>query len=154
MPPSRRCSVSLKGEPALRATRALVDNDKLVYVLVASKPREYGPKKRKSRIMYIGTTKNGEERIATSAATRADSILGCHGVKAFEVRIVTCTPLQRVKTWFKLEKALLIRFRNLFGTLPMCNDKNKNSSNDDDSLNYFNPKTLDAVLEKLSTPAT
>jgi hypothetical protein len=112
----RRANISLKRETALSAKRILVGNQKLVYVLVGPKPIKY--EFGRSRILYIGTTKNGSARVAQSVASRADHILGTHGIKSFEARIVTCRPRRRVKTWEKLERAMLLCFRELFGELP------------------------------------
>jgi hypothetical protein len=51
----------------------------LVYALTADKkfPHPYG----KSSIAYIGTTKKGIERVASSVAYRAEDILSEYGVK-------------------------------------------------------------------------
>ena len=115
----RRLKISLKRDEALRVTRVTIGKYKLVYVLVADKRLKYN--KSKSRIAYIGTTKNGVARIARSVAARADDILLRHGVRTFHARIVVCQPRQRVATWKKLERALLITFRERFGEVPKCN---------------------------------
>ena len=78
---ARRASISLKREVALTAKRVLLGKQKLVYVLVTDRPAKYPWGK--SRILYIGTTKNGSSRIAQSVAARADDILLQHGVKRF-----------------------------------------------------------------------
>lgn len=121
--PTRRASISLKRSPALRAERVILENTKLVYVLVADRYLQY-PWGR-SRIAYIGTTKNGGNRVAASVATKASDILSSHGVLAFEARIITCRPRQRVKMWRKLERALLLEFRSRFGEVPRCNSQGK-----------------------------
>ena len=115
----RKIRLSLKRDEALRATRVSVGKLKLVYVLIADKRIQYT--KGKSKIVYIGTTKKGVERIAQSVAFRADDILKLHGVRTFTARIVTCAPRQNVKTWNKLERALLLVFRTRYGDLPRCN---------------------------------
>src|SRR5258706_126350 len=120
----RRASVSLKRETALTAKRVILGHDKLVYVLVADRKLDY-PDGR-SRIAYIGTTKLGGARIAQSVATRAEAILNLHGVTSFEARIVTCRPRQHVRMWHKLERALLLQFRNMLGEVPRCNIQGKN----------------------------
>lgn len=119
----RRSTVSLKREPALKASRVVLGNLKLVYVLVTDKRLKYPTGK--SRVAYIGTTKNGVARIAQSVATRSDSILKLVGVKTFRARVVTCRPRQKVKIWHKLERALLIAFRDAYGAVPVCNSKGK-----------------------------
>src|ERR1035441_5258254 len=115
----RKLAVSLKRDEALRATRVSVGRSKLVYLLVADKRLKY--EKGKSRIAYIGTTKKGVARIAQSVAARADDILSLHGVRTFHVGVVTCNPRRHVKTWCKLERALLLQFREVFGEVPKCN---------------------------------
>lgn len=121
MAKTRRAPVSLKREPALQASRVVLGNLKLVYVLVTDKPLKYPTGK--SRIAYIGTTRNGVARIAQSVAARSDSILRLAGVTMFQARVVTCRPRQNVKMWHKLERALLIAFRDAYGAVPMCNSK-------------------------------
>lgn len=75
--------VSLQREPAMVVNKEAIGKDKLVYLVVADKKIKY-PTGR-SRIVYIGNTKNGANRIAQSAATRADEILGIHGVKKLKL---------------------------------------------------------------------
>ena len=114
-----RLRVSLKREPAITVNRVAIGNEKLVYVICADKKLQY-PWGR-TPIVYVGTTKNGVSRIASSAAYRADKVLNMHGVKSFDVRVVTCRVRQGIKTWAKLERALLLSFREKFGEVPKCN---------------------------------
>lgn len=51
----------------MEVNRVTVGKDKLVYVILQDKKMQY-PEGR-SRVVYIGTTKNGGARIATSAPT-------------------------------------------------------------------------------------
>lgn len=143
----RRLTVSLKRDEALRATRVTIGKSKLVYLLIADKRLNYS--KGKSRIAYIGTTQRGIARIARSVAVRADDILSLHGVRAFHARIVTCRPRQRVETWKKLERALLIRFREQFGDVPVCNHHGKNMKRGDE-FEYFAVRGVDNVIDELS----
>lgn len=69
--------------PAVTITREAVKSDKLVYFAVANKALSY-PNGMKSRIVYIGTTKNGAHRMAASAASKALDMLGLHGIKHLE----------------------------------------------------------------------
>src|SRR6266478_1538132 len=85
---ARRASISLKREVALTAKRVLLGGQKLVYVLVIDRPTKY--RWGRSRILYIGTTKNGSSHVAQSVAVRADDILQRHGIKRFHARIITC----------------------------------------------------------------
>ena len=143
----RRLNISLKREPALHAKRVLIGSQKLVYILVAEKRHHYpfGG----SRIVYIGTTKSGSSRVAQSVATRADAILQQYGIRSFEARIVTCGPRRRVRTWVKLERALLLVFREIFGSVPMCNTRGQYAKAGDEAA-YFRRERLAKLLQDLS----
>lgn len=145
--PVRRASVSLQREPALVARRVILRDEKLVYVLIANKKFNYT--KDRSKIVYIGTTEKGGARIAQSVAARSQTILQLHGVTEFEARTITCKPRQRVKMWHKLERALLLSFREKFGEVPRCNIQGKNIV-ELDEFNYFSKSRLKRVLEDLS----
>ena len=147
MPNNRRLNISLRNEHAMIATRVAIGAERLVYVLVANRLIRY--RDGRSRIVYIGTTRKGLARIAGSIAKRAPTILSLRGVKTFTARIVTCRPRQRVKSWKKLERALLIAFCETFGSPPRCNAQGKRMQWRDE-LEYFKPKRLIAVLAELS----
>lgn len=40
--------------------------------------------------------------------------------------LLTCAPRQHVKTWHKLERALLLQFKDDYGRVPVCNTQGKN----------------------------
>jgi hypothetical protein len=144
---SRRLNLSLKATPALVVTRIAIGDQKLVYVLIADKTFSYpyGPK---SAIAYIGTTKKGVARIAGSAAERAQEILSLHGVKKVTSRILTCGPRQKVKTWLKLERAMLLMFRAEYGSVPKCNSHGKNMK-ETDEFTYFSREAVRKMVQKL-----
>lgn len=144
---NRLISVSVKRDVALQASRVSIGKSKFVYVLVADKRLKY-PKGR-SRIVYIGTTKRGLRRLASSAADHADEILGLHGVRTVVARLVTCQPRQRVKTWRVLERALLLVFRERHGSQPKINIHGK-KIRERDEFDYFSRKRLSDVLEEVS----
>lgn len=123
-----------------------VTRETLVYVLVASRKQQYTYGN--SQIVYIGTTRRGINRIASSVAQRAKDVLALHGVKDFEVRVVTCQPRQRVKTWRKLERALLLRFRERYGKVPLLN-KQGPKMRESDEFDYFTRSRLDEILDGL-----
>jgi len=143
----RRLKVALKRDEALRVTRVTIGKNKLVYLLIADKRLKY--KTGKSRIAYIGTTKKGVARIAQSVASRADHILSLHGVRTFHARIATCKPRQNVATWKKLERALLLSFRERFGEVPKCNSHGKRIKVTDE-FRYFGSKGVANVIDELS----
>jgi len=138
--------VKLHRSPVMSVRRTDLRSDRLVYVIVAQRPQRYRYKS--SRIVYIGTTKKGLRRIAVSAAHRADQVLQLRGVREFEVRVVTCQARQNVKTWQKLERALLLRFREKHGDVPMCNQQGTRMQ-ERDEFAYFRRERLDAVLSGL-----
>jgi hypothetical protein len=119
--PTRRLNVSLPTEDAMHVTRLSLGKERLVYVIKANKKLKYGSKR--SKIAYIGTTKKGISRIASSVAYRANKILNLHGVKSFTVAIVSCKGRKHVRTWFRLERALLVKFCEIYDGLPVCNGK-------------------------------
>jgi len=125
--------------------RVSTDHEKLVYVITTDKPLRY--KKGSSHIAYIGETKKGVERIASSLANKADTLLTRWGVRHLVVRVVTCRPLQRIKTWKKLETALLLCFRDRHGQLPILNKRAKQASTDE--FKYFRKPRVKTVLKAL-----
>ena len=140
----RLLPVALNLNPAMSVTRVSVLQDKLCYLMVANKVIKY-PKGR-SRVVYIGTTQNGVNRVAVSAAQRADDILGTHGITAFDVYVVTCKPRQHVRTWRKLERALLLTFRETYGDVPLCN-KHGTKMRETNEFDYFSPQRIKNILE-------
>lgn len=144
---AKRAKISLKREVALTARRILIGGQKLVYVLVAERAVKY-PWGR-SRILYIGTTRNGSARVAQSVSARADNILQRHGVKLFHARIVTCSPRRRLKTWVELERALLRIFRELYGELPKCNGRGVRTRKPE-RRRLFNRDRLVSIVQQLS----
>lgn len=145
--PLRRLPLSLTRDHAIEATRVSIGKLKLVYVLVADKRISYG--KYKSRVVYIGTTKNGAARIAGSVAARAEVIPGLRGVRKFHARIVTCAPRQHVKTWRLLERALILEFKALHGCIPTCNTHGARFK-ERNEFKVFSRKRIRGILEDLA----
>lgn len=141
-----RLKVSLKRDETLRATRVSIGKNKLVYVLIADKRLKY---KKGKRIAYIGTTSKGVARVAQSVAFRADDILSLHGVRSFHARVVTCRPRRNVRTWVKLERALLLVFRELLGEVPRCNSHGT-KMRETDEFRYFARRGVRGILEELN----
>lgn len=145
---ARRINLSLKRDEALRATRvAIGKKKKLVYLLIADKRLKYTDGK--SRIAYIGTTKKGVDRIAQSVAVKANDILSTRGVRTFHARVVTCSPRQKVRTWLKLERALILCFREIFGEIPKCNTQGKKMKQTDE-FSYFSKSAVKNIIEELA----
>jgi hypothetical protein len=99
-----------------------------------------------SRIINQGpwrvSTKNGLD------SRQADEILGLRGVKSCRAYIITCRARQRVRTWLKLECALLIVFRELYGRVPECNSHGKGMKRKDE-FEYFSYARVRRVIEEL-----
>jgi hypothetical protein len=144
---ARKLKVKFQKQAAITITRNALQADRLVYVATASKKLRY--QFGKSSIVYIGTTKNGVHRIASSAASKAEPLLTAHGIRHLEFYVVTCSTQQAVKTWRKLERALLIRFRERFGVVPMGNKQGVNLRWKDE-LQYFTYLKLDKVIDYYS----
>lgn len=116
----RKLKVSSSKRALLTITRSHQWTDKMVYILVANKPHKY--KNGRSHILYIGTTRRGADRPATSAVNKAtEAFYKLHGVKTIDVHIVTCAPRRALQTWKRLESALLDVFRNKYFQLPRYN---------------------------------
>ncbi len=143
----RRLAIRLERDHAMSVTRVAVRADRLVYALVADRRVQYDGAK--SRVVYIGTTRMGASRLASSAAERADSILREHGIRSFSVRVMTCRSRQRVRTWHKLERALLLIFKEMYGTVPKCNSHGVNME-EADEFYYFARARVRDVLEELA----
>ena len=142
-----RLIVKSPTSPAVSITREAVKSDKLVYVAVSNKPMPY--LHGKSRIVYIGTTKNGAHRMAASAAIKAQDMLNLHGVKQLDFYSITCKSRQNVQTWRKLERGLLLTFKHVYGQIPQCNTQGKNIKWTDE-LKYFSRVRLEAVVAQYS----
>ena len=144
---AKKLAISLKPGHAMQVTRILIRKKRLVYVILVPKALKY--QFGRSKIAYIGTTKKGGARIAQSVAAHADDILSRYGVREFTVRIVTCPRRQGVNTWPKLERALLLAFRQKHGVLPKCNKQGKHIK-EQDVFKYFNRDRLVEVLRSLN----
>jgi hypothetical protein len=103
----------------------------------------------RSRVVYIGTTKRGINRMAASVATKAPAVLGSHGVNGFDVHVLTCTPRQHVKGWRILERALLLTFRDKYGSVPRFNTHGK-SMVATNEFAYFVRNRLERLLDELA----
>jgi hypothetical protein len=144
----RRSHISLKRSAGLTMRRQIVKNDKVVYVLVVNRPLKY--EQGRSSIGYIGTTRNGAFRIAYSAAVRANDLLrNYRGVSSLKARLVTCRRRQRVKMWLKLERAMLLVFRETFGGPPKCNTHGKHIV-ESDEFRYFRRDRIKQFINQLS----
>lgn len=135
----------------MQVTRAGIAAQKLVYVMLANKKLRYP--RGSSRIAYIGKTQRGVARLASSAAHRAEDLLEMRGVRELAIRVVTSRPRRNVETWSKLERALLLSFRDIHGRIPLLNRQGKNFHWKDEKR-YFDRDNIEDLLHELGQQAT
>ena len=117
-----------------------------MYFFVVDKRLKY-PEGR-SRIAYIGTSRNGLDRVLTSVAERAKPIFEIHGVNRIQVYTVGCAPRRRVKAWRILERACLLAFRDVYGKVPWENVVGK-ALEEDDEFEYFDRGSVRRLLKEI-----
>jgi hypothetical protein len=140
--------VKCSKNPLLTVKRSTqLGGKRMVYILLANKPYKYPNGKRRSRIIYIGTTGKGAGRPATSAVNKASEAFELRGVKTIDVHIVTCGSRKAVKTWLHLEASLLAVFRTRYFDLPIYNRKTGSVRYAED-VTLFRRKALEQILLK------
>jgi hypothetical protein len=142
----KRLSVRIYKEPAIKINRIAFRTNKLVYVARANKKWRY--QWGRSRIVYIGTTRKGAKRMASSAAWKGEDLLFRYGVKHLEFNVVACGKVSGLDSWRKLERALLIRFREEYGSVPLGNSVGK-STHWKVEREYFSTKVLNKIIDTL-----
>lgn len=142
----RRLHVQLARDEAMRVNRASIRRDRLCYVIVADRRLTYT--RGRSAIAYIGTTRRGLGRVAGSAAQRAPEVFRLRGVRSFTVRVVSCQVRQSVRTWAKLERVLLLIFKERYGEISHCNSHGK-GMRERDEFEYFQKRRLTRLVEEL-----
>lgn len=142
----KRLIVTLRKGYALRVTRGAIRQEKVVYVIVVGRKLKYSYGR--SPVVYIGTTKKGVGRIAHSAAYLAPDVFDIHGVKEFGVRVITCKGRSGIKSWTKLERALLLGFREKYGDVPKCNSQGA-KIREKDEFEYFRRSRIRQILTDL-----
>lgn len=128
----------------LTLTRIGTSQTKLVYGLIANKKLKY--KYGRSNIAYIGTTRRGLKRIAESVAQRADRILSNHGVTKLTANFVSARGRKGAQVWRKLERAMIITFREKYGEIPRYNTHGKGWQWSDERK-YFNRDSILRLFE-------
>jgi hypothetical protein len=141
----RRLQVNLNKKLVMAVHRRILRKKKLVYLLTAASPVKYAGGR--SKVVYIGTTKKGARRIASSAARRAEEIMSTRGLKEATVFVVSCTSCPGVASWRRLEDALLAAFRAEYEELPMCNGQGKKLKWKKDLDRMFKRRAIDKVLK-------
>ena len=136
--------VQLASKPAMTVHRRILTKDRIVYLLVGKKPFRY--RGGRSRIAYIGTSKRGARRIASSAAHRADEVFSKRGSRQMDVFIASCEARPGLKSWEYLERALLANFLAQYQELPFCNRQGKKYKFDEKLQKMFKLKGLYKIL--------
>lgn len=134
-------------DPAITITRAAYAVSELVYIGQANKRLRYH--RGESRIAYIGTTKNGAWRVANSAVWRASEVLTRHGIHTLKFYIIAAPRRGRQATYRKLERALLLRFLERFGSVPLAN-KQGHKLRWRDEYDFFTPGSIDTIITNFS----
>lgn len=145
--------VRLVRDSAMRVFDVSVSSQKLVYVIRLDKRIRY--RHGSSYIAYIGSTQNGISRMAGSAAKKAQACLTRYGVKEFNVYVVTSRGKPGAKAWWrKLERALLIAFKQRYGDIPEENTQGRNFI-ETDEFEMFSRDSIMKILkdiEKITKP--
>ncbi len=144
----KKLTIKTNRKPAVTITRTAVKTNQLVYLAIANKSLKYAHGR--SRIVYVGTTKRGASRIAASAASKANEMLSGYGISSLEFYVVSCQSRQGVKTWHKLERGLILTFREMFGDIPHCNTQGSRFVWRDEDR-YFTRKRLRSIVEMYSS---
>ncbi len=146
MTPNRRLCVMVKWPPAMAVTRLASSSQRFSYIVVANKIVAY--RTGRSKVVYIGATDERLSRLVSTVAARTEEILANHDPTHFEAHVVTCKSILRVETWRKLERALLLTFRDLYGETPLCN-RHGAGIQQEDEFSFFTRERVRNVLEDL-----
>ncbi|MBE2180166.1 MAG: hypothetical protein IAE97_06810 [Chthoniobacterales bacterium] len=144
---ARTPSPKVHNSPAITITRTAYAASELVYIAYANKPLRY--QHGKSKIAYIGTTKKGAGRVANSAVWKAEELFARKGVHTLEFYIIAAPRKGKVATYRKLERALLLRFRERFGSIPHANKQGKNLRWRDE-YEFVTPRRIDKIIDDFS----
>jgi hypothetical protein len=133
-------NLSLSRKPVMTLERSALKGDRVVYLLAANKPIKY-PRGR-SRIVYIGTTRRGVRRVASSVAHHAERVMARPGIRAVHAHLLRYTRRAGPwRAWMKLERAILFMFQYEYGGIPILNKVGLNFWPGEE-FKYFSRKTL------------
>lgn len=151
---SRRRNVNQILDPVLTIHVSATSFKRLVYLLVANRPVRYG--KANSRIVYIGTTAKGVLRVARSASIRIQQANDQHllrGLRRLDAYVVWARTKRGPQTkkgnklWHILERALLLRFCELYGERPRMNGTGHRMRVTGE-FDVFRQKTIDRIINR------
>lgn len=136
--------LQISTKPCLIIERRAFYANKLVYVLCANKKHRY--QWGRSKIVYIGTTEKGADRIGNSVVNKGRDILDHHGINQVKAFMVTCSGGRGMKDWpKKLESAFLYNFREYYGCIPLLNKQCGPKQKEDVSTNFSEAKIDRAI---------
>ena len=133
-----------RNKPAIIITREAIRDEKLVYFIRANKRIKYPWAH--SSIVYIGMTSAGAHRMASSAAHKAYDILKLGRFRKLEIFVVTSWKLPGKASWPMLERAFVVKFKEIYGAVPERNKAFKNAKWRNER-NYFNVSKLERILK-------
>jgi hypothetical protein len=67
-------------------------------------------------------------------------------MKHLEFNVITCGKVRGVETWRKLERALLISFKERYGAIPKANKVGPRGRGD---MEYFRIEKLNSIIDEL-----
>lgn len=145
----RKIRLNWLRQAAVTITRAANNTtSELVYIAYANKPLRYPHGD--SRIAYIGTTKNGALRVANSAVWKARELLGRHGIHTLEFWLIPTPRHGKQATHRKVERALLLRFRERYGRVPHGNKQGRKLRWRDE-YSYFTRDRIERIIEDFAS---
>ena len=134
-------------KPVLHVSREALRKEKICYLAVSNKDIEYPY--RKSRIAYIGTSERGHKRMLESAGRIAGKVLQKYGITGIDFHVVSCRGKRGGRSWEWLEKALLLSFKGIYGSVPFANKQGKGRNDEwGHCLNRFNRESIERYLRK------
>jgi len=135
-------------KPVLHVSREALRKEKICYLAVLNKDIRY-PHQKKSRIAYIGTSERGHKRILESASKIADKVFQEYGINDIDFYVVSCKGKRGGRSWEWLEKALLLSFKGIYGSVPFANKQGKGRNDEwGHCLNRFNRESIERYLRK------
>lgn len=140
--------IKLSKIAALTVSRQAIRHEKLVYVIRGNRRVKYHHGR--SSVLYVGMTSVGAKRFAQSAVAKAQDILTTHGFKKVIVSTMTCTRLAGKASWPMLERAVIIKFREMYGSIPKFN-KSFRKAKWRKERKYFNHMTLESIIRGLES---
>lgn len=133
------------GGSALTIDRSIVDYSNAVYLLVS--PRRYAYPKAASRVLYIGRTRFGADRILSSLSERIWKAFRLHGVRSLEVYVVHWKGRRSLNSSRHAENAFLVAFRQLYGRVPLLNNTGE-GLDEDEAFEWFSRPAVVSHLRK------